>query len=614
MSIINVSLDQLIRWSGNPRKTIPIRHELKASLAAKGLLQPLIGRPTNGTEIEIIAGGNRLDLIVELAAEGAWPADRPIHVDIREDLKDDDSAALDVAISENIMMPMHPIEQFEAFSKLLNENPNITINDIANSYGVTPRVVEQRLSYAKLNEEARDLVRENVRDLVWAGAMTLASPDEQKAILAEIETDPKRFRQAHEVRSRVRDVLVPVSYALFDVDAVKDVLVRRDLFDDQDSAYISLADFMPLQDIAVIDRATALKADGWSKVQVLADRDFEAYRYNDGVTDKSISEAILVRYPTGQVVEHLGLSLRDSERLTMIENADQDAAERLFGDDADNLDLTGNDNEQIDPDKPFGQAPKIVENSNKTRKYLEISRAVIAQHAMVQNPRLAMVAIIAGLIGASAPRPLQGLLSRDLPRISSDALPRLQVEEKNEVARKIKENAGIDPHGDYADIHAKLIALDDADLNLLLANEISKRVSSDMPQAEALYRATLTASQQDLSQYWQIDRGYLETLSRESIQALAQQVLPARFQTKLGRGKNDMIETFLQIVDSARGQDGRLREDETEALLGWTPEALQFDENKNSLFNEMSDDQTSDVVEISPQAETNERDDELFAA
>lgn len=610
MTIINVNLDKLVRWNGNPRKTIPIRHELKASLAAKGLLQPMIGRPTDGEEIEIIAGGNRLDLIVELSAEGAWPADRPIHVDVRDELKGDDSAALDVAISENIMMPMHPIEQFEAFSKLLNENPNITIKDIANSYGVTPRVVEQRLSYAKLDEEARNLVRENKRDLSWAGAMTLASPDEQKAILAEIETDPKRFRQAHEVQSRVRDELVQVSYALFDVDTAKDVLVRRDLFDDQDGAYISLSDFMPLQDVAVTARATALEADGWSKVQVLSDRDFDVYRYNDGVTDKSIGEAILVRYPTGQVVEHLGLSLRDGERLAMIENDDEDAGERLFGDDADDLELNSNDNEELDPDNPFGEAPKVLEDSNKTRKYLETSRAVIVQHAMVQNPRLAIVATIAGLIGASAPRPVQGALSRDLPRISSDALPRLQVEEKNEIVRSIKEKAGIDPHGEYADIHAKLNALDDTDLNLLLASEISKRVSSDLPQSEALYRATMTASQQECSQYWQIDRGYLETLSRESIQALAQQVLPARFQTKLGRGKNDMIETFLQLVDSARGEDGRLRDDEAETLLGWSPETLQLEENDSTLFNTDS----TAPVETSEEAETDERDDELFAA
>ena len=611
MTIINVSLDKLTRWNGNPRKTVPIRHELKASLAAKGLLQPMIGRPTNGEEIEIIAGGNRLDLIIELSAEGAWPADRPIHVDVREELKGDDSAALDVAISENIMMPMHPIEQFEAFSKLLNENPNITIKDVANSYGVTPRVVEQRLSYAKLDEEARDLVRENKRDLAWASAMTLASPDEQKTILSEIETDPKRFRHAHEVHTRVRDDLVPVSYALFDIEKAKDLLVRRDLFDDQDGAYISLSDFMPLQDEAVQARGEDLEAEGWSKVQILSDRDFDLYQYNDGVTDKSIGEAILVRYPTGQVVEHIGLSLRDTERLSKIDNADEDAGERLFGDDADEIDLSSNDNEDIDPDNPFGEAPKALKESNATRKYLEISRSVIVQHAMVQNPKLAIVATIAGMIGASAPRPVQGALSRDLPRISPDAFARVQVEEKNEIVRNIKEKAGIDPHGDYADNYAKLAALDDADLNLLLASEISKRVASDMPQSEALFRATLTASQQAASQYWQIDRGYLETLSREAIQALADQILPARFQTKLGRGKSDMIETFIQLVDSARGQDGRLREDEAETLLGWSPAILQIDGDEASPFDTISHDAT-DVEQVS--TETDERDGELFAA
>lgn len=589
MTITSAKLSQLSRWEGNPRKPEPVKPELKANIAAKGILQPLICRPNGKDKYEVIAGGNRLEIIQELVAEGVWPEDREIPISNRTELEGDDSAALDVAISENLRLPMHPMKQFEAFLRLIEGDKNITIKTIANTYGVSPRVVEQRLSYAKLEQEARDLVSEDQRDLDWAGAMTLASPEEQKAILTEIEHDPRRYRSAHEVRTRLRDELVPMGYALFDVSKTSAALVRKDLFDENDGSYMKLSDFMPLQDKAVTDRVEALEKDGWSNVSVMSDRDYDPYRYNDGVTDKAIGEAILVRYPSGEVIEHLGVSLRDSERLAQISEEDEEAAEALFGDDA--PDIFSNDDDTStavtnDNAEDEDAGPELVE-SNKTKKVVASTKAAIAQQAMLENPRLAIVAATTGLIAASGAKIVTGNTSKDLSRLSSDNQARQAIEEKLDVVREIKINAGIDPHSDYADIFAKVNALADSELYLLHAHEIARHVTSEMAQSDNLYTNIVAASERPLSDFWHPDRGYLETLSKDSLLAVAQGLLPTRLQAKLGKNRPDIVESLAQTVESVRNGESRLANDEAEILMTWCPPSLASGSNEGlaSIFN-----------------------------
>ena len=593
MTITSAKLSQLTRWEGNPRKPEPVKPELKANIAAKGVLQPLICRPNGKNTYEVIAGGNRLEILQELVAEGVWPKDRDIPISVRPELEGDDSAALDVAISENLRLPMHPMKQFEAFLRLIEGDKNVTVKTIANTYGVSPRVVEQRLSYAKLEQEARDLVSSDQRDLDWAGAMTLASPDEQKAILSEIEHDPRRYRSAHEVRTRLRDELVPMGYALFDVTKTTAALVRKDLFDDNDGSYMKLSDFMPLQDKAVADRVEALKGDGWSNVSVMSDRDYDPYRYNDGITDKTVGEAILVRYPSGEVIEHLGVSLRDSERLAQISDEDAKAAEALFGDDA--PDIFSDDGESVSNDNgnddAEDSAPELIESA-RTKKVIAATKAAIAQQAMLENPRLAIVAATAGLVAASGAKIVTGNTSKDLSKLSSDNRSRQAIEDKLDVVREIKTNAGIDPHGTYADIFAKVNSLSDNELNLLHAHEIARHVTSEMPQSGNLYSSIVAASERPLSDFWHPDRGYLETLSKDSLLAVAQGLLPTRLQAKLGKNRPDIVESLAQTVESVRNGESRLGNDEAEVLMTWCPPSLACGSNDGalaSIFNSGSD-------------------------
>ena len=563
MSTTERKFSDLVEWDGNPRPPASFeeRSEMRASLAHTGQIMPLIARE-KGDQTEVVAGRNRLRSIGELISEGKWDADKPIIVQVRDM---DDAEALEVATSENINIPMHPMHQYEAFSRMVEMGKDPVT--IANTYGVSERIVERRLSFAKLDERARDLVKNNDRDLDWASAMTIASPKEQDLIIQEIETDPRRFRTAHEIRSRLQDDLVPMSYALFDKDTASSDTVRRDLFDENDESYMHRKDFMPLQDAALADAVEDAKAEGWSDVQVMSDKEFDIYKYVDGVTDKEKGLVIFVRHANGEVVSYRGMSLRYEERINDIHEDDADAAAGIFGDGAEiDDDLQAKIIEESDEDA-------YVEGS-KTTKHLDKERAAIIQKMILEDPKAAMAVTIAGMIGSSAARPLEGKTFGDLSDLDTDSVARRAIEDKAKLTYDILSKAGIDPLGSYPELLSGLYSLSEGDLMIVYQSELARRITTDIKRGADLYDTLLDVTGTTVSDHWTMDRTFLSTLSVKSIRGLAGDILPPRLAGKLGKGKTDAVETMAEIAQDAREEGGRLGGDERRAFTSWAPKGL----------------------------------------
>lgn len=563
MSTTERKFSDLVEWDGNPRPPASFeeRSEMRASLAHTGQIMPLIARE-KGDKTEVVAGRNRLRSIGELISEGKWDADKPIIVQVRDM---DDAQALEVATSENINIPMHPMHQYEAFSRMVEMGKDPVT--IANTYGVSERIVERRLSFAKLDERARDLVKNNDRDLDWASAMTIASPKEQDLIIQEIETDPRRFRTAHEIRSRLQDDLVPMSYALFDKDTASSDTVRRDLFDENDESYMHRKDFMPLQDAALADAVEDAKAEGWSDVQVMSDKEFDIYKYVDGVSDKEKGIVIFVRHASGEVVSYRGMSLRYEERINDIHEDDADAAAGIFGDGAEiDDDLQAKIIEESDEDA-------YVEGS-KTSKHLDKERAAIIQKMILEDPKAALAVTIAGMIGSSAARPLEGKTFGDLSDLDTDSVARRAIEDKAKLTYDILSKAGIDPLGSYPDLLSGLYSLSEGDLMIVYQSELARRITTDIKRGADLYDTLLDVTGTTVSDHWTMDRTFLSTLSVKSIRGLAGDILPPRLAGKLGKGKTDAVETMAEIALDAREEGGRLGGDERRAFTSWAPKGL----------------------------------------
>ena len=137
--------------------------ELKASIAAKGIIQNLIGIPAarKKGEYHITAGGRRLTQIHALIEDGVLGPDYPVAVMVLADKND----ATEVSLIENfIRLNMSPAEECRAFQAIIDGEKK-TPADVAKHFGLTERFVLGRLRLAGLAD--------SIFDALAAGEITL---------------------------------------------------------------------------------------------------------------------------------------------------------------------------------------------------------------------------------------------------------------------------------------------------------------------------------------------------------------------------------------------------------------------------------------------------------
>lgn len=132
--------------------------ELAALIATKGLLQPIVVRSGAKGKFEICDGRRRHIAIGRLIKAGQWPATQEVPIVIREE---SDQEALETSYVANIARrPMHPVQEFEIFSRLHDGGKGHSLPQIASRYGVTIQVVRQRLALGALAPELLKAWRE----------------------------------------------------------------------------------------------------------------------------------------------------------------------------------------------------------------------------------------------------------------------------------------------------------------------------------------------------------------------------------------------------------------------------------------------------------------------
>lgn len=161
--------------------------QLIASIAALGLLQPLIVRRSDVAYgyYQVVAGSRRLTALNILAERGALEADRPIPVTVCDG---DDDEAREISLAENVIRePMHPVDQYEAFSRQADAGRSPV--EIASRFGVAERLVRQRIALGALHPDIRAAWRAGTIRSDAAEAFTLArDPMHQKQVYLRLET------------------------------------------------------------------------------------------------------------------------------------------------------------------------------------------------------------------------------------------------------------------------------------------------------------------------------------------------------------------------------------------------------------------------------------------
>jgi ParB family chromosome partitioning protein len=131
---------------------------LADNILALGLLHNLTVRPELKDEkqtgrFEVTAGSGRLAALKLLASRKQIAKNAPINCNVRAD-----GSAREVSLAENVMREeLHPADQFQAFKEL--EADGLGIDDIAARFGVTPRVVKERLKLGAVSPKLLDCYR-----------------------------------------------------------------------------------------------------------------------------------------------------------------------------------------------------------------------------------------------------------------------------------------------------------------------------------------------------------------------------------------------------------------------------------------------------------------------
>jgi ParB family chromosome partitioning protein len=143
-----VGIDQIDANPNQPRQVMGDLSELMASIAEKGIIEPLIVRQ-RGPRFQIIAGERRYQAAVQVGL-------REIPIVIREV---DDNEIIEIALIENIQRKdLTPFEEAEALHSLATRC-NYTHEDMARRLGKSRTAVTESLSLNSIPEEVKNLCR-----------------------------------------------------------------------------------------------------------------------------------------------------------------------------------------------------------------------------------------------------------------------------------------------------------------------------------------------------------------------------------------------------------------------------------------------------------------------
>ena len=186
----------IIANRANPRRTFNPEQleELTNSIREKGVMQPLLVRPSEDPNIfELIAGERRWR-----AAQKAGLHDVPVIV--REV---DDKEALELAIIENVQRAdLNPLEEAMGYGQLI-EQFDYTQQDLAQVIGKSRSHVANTLRLLRLPEDVRGMVASGA--LTAGHARTLITAENPATLARQIVSGGLSVREA-EALSQQRDV------------------------------------------------------------------------------------------------------------------------------------------------------------------------------------------------------------------------------------------------------------------------------------------------------------------------------------------------------------------------------------------------------------------------
>ena len=249
--IQSIPLKKLVPSPRNVRKSSDVLADLqlRADIAARGLLQNLVVRKGKRGKFEVEAGGRRLAALQALAEEGTLPESHEVTCLV---IEGEESEVREAGLAENFQrLAMNPADEAQAFASIIEAGA--TTEDVARRFGLTVRFVEGRLRLAGLAPCVFEALAEGAITLDMAKAYGAISDIERQAhVYAELQ-DAWYQVTPDTIRRMVLDATVRGSdprAVLVGRDAYLAAggRIERELFDDEASE--SWIDVALLEDLA----------------------------------------------------------------------------------------------------------------------------------------------------------------------------------------------------------------------------------------------------------------------------------------------------------------------------------------------------------------------------
>ncbi len=187
----SLPIEFLQRGKFQPRKDMDPEklQELAHSIAAQGIIQPIIVRQLAEEKYEIIAGERRWR-----AAQLAELAEVPV---IIKDLED--QAVMAIALIENIQREdLSPLEESEALQRLLDEF-GLTHQEIADAVGKSRATVSNLLRLQDLDIEVKKLLAKGLLEMGHARALLSLDGSQQLEIANKVAAQGLSVRMVEQL-------------------------------------------------------------------------------------------------------------------------------------------------------------------------------------------------------------------------------------------------------------------------------------------------------------------------------------------------------------------------------------------------------------------------------
>ena len=336
-TIREIPLSRLALAPENVRKTPPDAQAdaaLKASIAALGLLENLVvravdpgseepalasepGGQTTAERYAVVAGGRRLKAMQALVEDKALNADHPVPCQVRSG----NVEPAELSLAENVIrIAMHPADQVVAFAKLADAGQ--TVASIAARFGVSERIVEQRLSLGHVAPELLDAYRAGEIDLDVLKAFTVTGDRARQMAVWEQVAGQGYRPSAWQVKRMLTEERVPGTAGVARFVGIEDYeaaggQVLRDLFSRDDESEVWFDDPVLLHSLAMtkLRPFTDELATRWKWAAAMVEVDWKATAHLGRVHPR----------PGEPTDEEKAEIARLQTRLVEIEELDEDA-------------------------------------------------------------------------------------------------------------------------------------------------------------------------------------------------------------------------------------------------------------------------------------------------